>query len=138
MNKVAFALTGSLICGALVGGSGWAEDKAAANAVTMSGTFVWNGKKGKKHELKAVFTPAGQNKWTVAFTAKWGKGYPKYTGTAEGDLRNGKVTGEAQNAKKKRKWTFTGAGKDGTLTCSHAEIKGKNQKQSGSFTIKAD
>ena len=113
-----------------------AEEKGA-DTVTKNGTFLWSkDKKKENHALKAVFTPAGANKWTVVFSCDWKEKPYKYTGTASGDLKNGDVAGEAEDEKKKKKWSFAGTAKDGVLTCSHAEIKGNKKKPSGKFTLK--
>ncbi len=119
-----------------------ADQEAGAKAaeVTFTGTFEWSRKKGKKHNIKGVFTPDGANKWKVIWTFKWGKGNETYTGTAEGNLDNGPLKGQAlrkqgPKVKKpdKRLWKFEGVVKNGELNANHTSSNGK---PSGIITIK--
>src|ERR1041384_3118053 len=128
MRKIPLALT--LLGLVYVAGSFshcLAEDK---KDITMTGTFVWDKKKGQNHDIKAVFTPNGDKKWNVVFTFQWAMGKNKHKdggeqswkGTAEGDLVNGDIKGEGLHPNGVRKFTFTGTSKDGKIDATHTEV----------------
>ena len=110
-----------------------AEEK---QEVTMTGSFVWNKKENKTHELKGVFTQTGENSWKVVWHFKWGKKEHVYTGTAKGNLKTGKLTGEAVNEGGKRSWTFEGEfDKDGLFKGTHQETTKRRAGPTGSFQL---
>lgn len=111
-----------------------------AGDVKMEGEFAWiRRNKETKAPLKAVFTSDGKKKWKVIFNFKWGKKAKIYTGTAEGELVDGKLTGKILNDNKKRTFSFVADMKSGKLTGEHWEIskrRGKEKKtRTGTFTM---
>jgi len=127
-------MTMALLLGVLGAcGFGW----SAESDVALNGTFVWSNKKGQEHNIKSVFTPAGDKKWTVEFTFNWGKGPQTWKGTAEGDLKTGEVKGEGLHPDGMRKFTFSGAfTKEGALDCTHTEVTGGKSQATGTMTLK--
>ena len=109
--------------------------------VTLTGTFRWvkNGKeKTDDRELKAVFKPTGENTWSVSFYFKWGKRDKVYTGTATGDLKTGKLSGEAKGERNNsRSWTFTGEfDKAGVFKGTHKELTKGREGDTGVMVLK--
>jgi hypothetical protein len=120
-----------------------AEEKKDSKDITMTGTFVWEKKKGQNHDIKAVFTPNGDKKWNVVYTFEWAMGKNKggeqsWKGTAEGDLLNGDIKGEGLHPNGQRKFTFTGTAKDGKIDATHMEITGGKNEATGSITLKKE
>ena len=112
------------------------EKKPAAKEITMSGTFKWN-KRGGNQPLKAVFTQKDKDTWSVVFTFKWGKKDRIYTGTATGNLKTDKLSGQATDETKKRTWTFKGEfDKDGIFKGTHAETTRGRAGDTGVFQLK--
>ena len=108
----------------------------AADAVTMTGTFVWDNQPNQTHPITAVFTPNGDKKWTALFTFDWGqKGAQSWKGTAEGDLQNGAIKGEGFHPDGRRKFTYSGTAKDGKITCTHNEVTSGAPQATGTMTL---
>jgi hypothetical protein len=105
----------------------------ASDEITLAGGYTSTLPPRDPDTLKAVLKSTGANKYDVTFTATF-KGKPMiYTGTIEGDLKNGPITGQAKSADGKMSYTFNGASKDGAIACKHF----KNGKDaSGEFTLK--
>ena len=104
-------------------------------ALTLNGEFAWDAyERGK---LKAVFTPAGDERWDVAFHFHW-SGQPRvFSGTAEGSLTEGKLEGEVRTENKRRTWVFRGSFEDGRFRGSHAEVSSRGrERDTGSLTLK--
>ncbi len=101
---------------------------------TLTGEFVWT-HRGNRGDLEAVFTATGQETWDVSFHFTF-RGTPHtYTGTAEGSLSEGALSGKVLNENKKRTFTFTGAFKNGEFRGTHAEIEGQRVVATGTLTL---
>jgi hypothetical protein len=96
-----------------------------AEDVTWTGSFVWSKRNKDTHQIKAVFTPDGENKWKVSFHFEFRDKDHVYSGTAEGSLAAGELKGEIfSDDKNKRKFTFKGDVKEGAFSGTHEEIRG--------------
>jgi hypothetical protein len=104
---------------------------AADSNRTLKGTYEWTDG-DKKGPLEAVFTPAGEGKWEVAFHFEFDGQPHVYAGTAEGSLSDGNLKGAVKTENKKRTFTFKGAFRDGTFTGTHAEA----EHSTGTLTLK--
>jgi hypothetical protein len=132
------AMTFALFLGlASVAGAG-SRCLAADNDLKLSGSFVWEKKKGQNHNIKAVFTPDGDKKWKIVFTFDWGKGPQTWNGSATGDLVNGDIKGEGLHPDGHRKFTFSGTAKDGKIDCTHNETTAGRAEATGTMTLKKD
>ncbi|MCP3979131.1 MAG: hypothetical protein GY716_07335 [bacterium] len=128
MKKNALLLAAILMAG-LVGGTNLAEEPT-----TLNGEFNWT-QRGTKGELEAVFTPTGENSWDVAFHFEF-RGEPHiYAGTAEGNLKKGRLKGSVKNDNKKRTFTFDGKVKDGVFQGTHAETTGGKPIDTGTLKL---
>ena len=110
----------------------------ASDNETLTGTFVWTNDDGEgTGDLKAVFTEAGDNAWKVAFYFDWEGDPHVWKGTAEGNLSNGKLSGEV-TADLDDPVTFSFAGKfeQGTFHGTHSQIREEGKrKQTGTLTL---
>ena len=105
--------------------------------LTLNGTYVWSSSPNEPGDLRAVFTPAGEGKWTVNFYFHFSGRDRIYTGTAEGDLSNGNLKGEVKNEEKKRTFTFEGTTKNGDFSGQHAEVGGRyGSRKTGTLELK--
>jgi hypothetical protein len=58
-----------------------------------------------------------------------------YSGTAEGSLAEGALSGTVQNEKKERTWTFSGSFEAGAFRGTHAEIVDGKEQPTGTLTL---
>ena len=101
---------------------------------TLSGEYVWSNN-DMKGELEAVFTPAGENRWDVAFPFTF-RGKPRtYSGEAEGSLTQGTLKGRVLNESKRRTFRFAGAFEDGTFRGTHAELSDGEAYSTGTLML---
>jgi hypothetical protein len=114
---------------------------AAAEEITMKGGFVWEREDGNHDgDLTAVFTPAGDGQWKVAFHFDWEDGPHVYTGTCEGSL-TGELSGTVQSDGEDNtmNFKFDGEFQDGTFTGTHAFVTKEGEiKDGGTLTLAAN
>jgi hypothetical protein len=99
---------------------------SGGDATTLEGEFVWNRSDGDRTgPLKAVFTPTGESTWDVAFHFDWEDGPHVYTGTAEGSLAEGALSGVVENDSAEREVTFhfKGATENGKFSGTHGSVQ---------------
>ena len=131
MKRTALILVGGAILLAVavgVAGAGGQEPR------TLTGEFEWN-HRGNRGDLEAMFTATGQGTWDVVFHFTFRGSSHTYTGTAEGSLSEGELSGKVLNESKKRTFTFTGAFQNGEFRGTHAEIEGQRVVQTGSLIL---
>ena len=107
---------------------------AAAATHTLTGSYLWE-QGGDRGPLEAVFTPAGDLRWDVSFHFEHGGSNHTYTGTAEGHLDEGALSGKVQADRRRRTFTFRGEFKNGKFSGTHAEVMGNDQQRTGTFTM---
>ena len=107
----------------------------AADTRTMTGSYEWSDT-GKKGNLEAVFTPAGEEKWDVSFHFVFEGQKHVYSGTAQGNLTTGDLRGRVQNEGGNRTWTFKGAFEDGKFKGTHAEVQKDGEHATGTLHLK--
>lgn len=112
-----------------------AEDAAAPETRTLNGTYVWDAR-GSEGDLEAVFTPTGENKWDVKFHFEFRGKSHTYSGTAEGKLGDGAMSGTVLNETEKRTFTFAGEFADGAFSGTHAERHGESEVDTGTLELK--
>ena len=95
------------IAGVLALALALATAPAAADPITFEGRFHWTGR-DRRGDLKAVFTPTAESAWDVVFYFDWEDEPHVYSGTAEGSLSDGKLSGVVHNENKEYKFTFSG------------------------------
>ncbi len=118
---------------ALVAGAG-SDAGAEVATKTLHGKFVWTHKDGSGN-LEAVFTPTGEATWNVNFHFNFRGDDHTYSGTAEGSLSEGALSGTVQNESKERTWTFTGSFEGGAFSGTHAEIVDGKAEPTGTLTL---
>jgi hypothetical protein len=122
-----FAVTLILLCGLAV-----AEE---ATTTTLTGEYHWT-QRDKKGELEAVFTPTGESTFDVQFHFNFRGKDHAYTGTAEGSLREGALSGTVKNESKERTFNFEGSVADGVFTGTHSETGEAGDFDTGTLTLK--
>ncbi|ANM29006.1 hypothetical protein ABI59_04430 [Acidobacteria bacterium Mor1] len=111
---------------------------AEKTEVTLEGSFVWARDDGDQTgDLKAVFTPNGDDAWNVAFHFEW-EGKPHvYAGTASGNLKTGELSGEVESDSEERKTTFnfTGEFADGVFKGTHGAMRDGELRELGTMEL---
>lgn len=109
---------------------------SAEEAQTLNGEYIWSNR-DTTGDLKAVFTPAGENRYDVSFYFQFRGKDHTYTGTAEGSLSSGDLKGTVQNEDKKRTWEFWGTfDETGVFQGKHQELRGEEKHDTGTMTLK--
>lgn len=85
--------------------------------------------------LEAVFTPAGDGTWTVAFHFEFQNQPHLYIGTAQGSLTNGPLRGEVKVDHPDATFVFEGTVTDGTFQGIHGELQGGEPVPAGTLTL---
>lgn len=107
----------------------------AGEPVTLTGQFQWV-HMGSPGDIEAVFTPAGDDAWEVAFHFTF-RGTPHtYSGTASGSLTEGTLEGRVQNEEKKRTFTFSGTLAENKFDGTHAEVTKDGTYDTGTIWLK--
>ena len=101
---------------------------------TLTGKYLWT-QTGEAGDLEAVFTPAGENKWNVDFRFAHSGDDHVYSGSAEGNLKDGALSGRVTNEAGKREFTFEMKFEEGRFTGTHAEVTGGNEKKTGTLNL---
>ena len=113
----------------------------AGDEVTLEGSFVWSRTDGNRTgDVRAVFTPQGEDEWAVSFHFEWEDGPHVYTGTASGSLSEGALQGEvkADGEQKKASFRFSGTFADGTFSGTHANLaEDGSLRDTGTITLRA-
>ena len=131
MKKAALLLAALALLLTAPGGTVLAEE-----ITTLNGEFKWS-QRNSSGDLKADFTPTSEGTWDVSFHFKF-RGEPHvYSGTAEGSLSEGELSGTVKNENKRRTFTFTGSIKDGTFRGTHSEVDDGKAFQTGTLTLRS-
>jgi hypothetical protein len=110
----------------------WSAGEGATR--TLNGEYLWSDR-GSRGDLEAVFTPTAEGRWDVAFHFTFRGRSHVFSGTAEGSISKGALSGEVQNESKPRTFTFDGEFKNGKFKGSHAEIGGDRKQRTGTLTL---
>ena len=107
----------------------------AADAHTLTGQFKWN-RQDEPGDLKAVFTPTGENTWDVSFYFTFREEDHVYSGTAEGGLGEGDLKGKVMtDGEKPSPFSFEGKFVDGTFSGTHASMRNEEPEETGTLTL---
>jgi len=136
MGRSFIVVAGWALLAGCLGAAARAADAAPPGDITLSGAFRRSNEKDQTHELKGVFTPAGQDEWKVVFTCQWKGKDQTFKGSLKGNLKDGEVTGSCAIAGGKRTWSVKGTAKAGVVTCKHYETTKGADSYSGDFTIR--
>lgn len=110
----------------------------AAENQTLEGEFIWEREDGEyAGELKAVFEPTGESTWNVSFYFNFDDKDHVYSGTAEGNLTDGELTGEVMSDdEEKHPYTFSGTfDDDGSFAGTHQFLGGEEARDTGRITL---
>lgn len=137
MNKFRPVVYGGLaLVSCLVAGTFY----TATDDVTLNGQYIWErDDKNTPGNLKAVFTPAGDDSWLVVFHFEWEDEMRTWKGIATGSLKNGYLKGQGvEERDRKRTFSFRGSVKDGVFTGEHGSQRGGDWRKSGTLTLMRD
>lgn len=112
----------------------------AGDDVTLEGRFVWVRDDGQHDgDLRAVFTPTGDDRWDVAFHFAWEDGPHVYSGTATGSLHDGPLRGEVLNDNREHpsRFAFDGAFENGVFNGKHVYVGDGETNETGTLTLRA-
>lgn len=135
-NAVLFTAVASLLM--LVAGF----SAHAADSKTLTGEYFWKqadenfpDQNLSRGPLEAIFEPKGEGTWAVSFHFEFQGEKHIYTGTAEGSLTDGALTGEVVTDDQRSTFTFEGAFEDGRFTGTHASMREGTTKDLGTLTL---
>jgi hypothetical protein len=107
----------------------------SADKVTMSGTY--KSIKYGSGPMTGVFTKTASKKYDAVFNFTWKKKNYTYSGTVEGNLKKGNISGIIFNETKKRRFIFKAKTSNGKICGTQWETYGKRKKKPrGTFEIK--
>lgn len=106
----------------------------AEESRTLTGEYFWSGS-GADGPLEAVFTPAGEERWSVDFNFVFRGRDHTYSGTATGSLDEGRLSGTVRNESEKRTFTFEGSFTEGAFSGTHAETTRGEPRSTGTLTL---
>jgi hypothetical protein len=106
----------------------------ATDSQTLMGTYIW-GAVGTESDLEAIFSPTGDERWTVDFHFNFRGQDHTYSGTAEGSLTEGALQGTVKNDSKRRTFTFEGSFSEGVFTGTHAEVEDGKAIDTGTMAL---
>jgi len=103
---------------------------------TLNGHYM-SGFQTREQPLEAIFTPDGEDEWTVEFHFRWDGRTKIYKGTAKGSLTEGGLQGRVQNESRQRTFTFRGEFRDGVFEGQHYEISRRgNSRRTGTLDLR--
>lgn len=101
---------------------------------TLTGEYQWS-ERGASGDLEAIFKPTGEGTWKVDFHFEF-RGQPHiYSGTAEGSLSEGPLSGTVLNEDKRRTFKFTGSFEDGQFSGTHSEMREDGETATGTMSL---
>ena len=115
---------------ALAGGEARADHDGTH---TMVGEYYWTGG-NTGGDIKAVFTPTGEETWEVEFFFDFRDKPHVYAGSAEGSLTDGELNGEVRNENKRRTFIFGGTVVESKYSATHAEIT-REERRTGTLEM---
>ena len=110
----------------------------AADSQTLEGEFIWERNDDNiVGPLKAVFEATGENTWNVSFYFTFEDKPHVYTGTAEGNLKDGELKGEVlSDSEEPRPYRFSGSfADDGSFSGTHQYVDGEEARDTGTITL---
>ncbi len=129
MTTVRRLVGATLLSLALVG---WT---VAGEPRTFRGHWEWAAT-GDSGSLEAVFTPTGEGTWDVSFHFNF-QGPHVFSGTAEGSLDDGKLTGTVIDEDDERSFSFRGMFRNGKLRGTHFEVTGGSRRRTGTLSLRS-
>ena len=136
LRKIGFGLAMLLILSGLGGIS------LAGDEVTLQGQFVWNTTSGEEvtGDLKAIFTPTGEDAWDLAFHFEWEGEAKVYSGTVHGSLSEGALEGEVNDGgegENRHTYRIRGSFKDGEFAGVHTILSNEDgPRDLGTLTLR--
>jgi hypothetical protein len=132
MRRIGYLMLGLVICLTALGGT------IAEEEVKLEGGFIWHRPEGDlEGNLEAMFTSTGVNRWDVSFRFEWDDKPHEWTGTAQGDLKSGDLSGKVvSDDDQKAEFEFEGTFKGGEFNGTHAQVrKNGGMRETGTLRL---
>ena len=100
----------------------------------FTGHYRWDAR-DESGRLDVVFSATGEETWDVVFRFNF-QGPHVYSGTAEGSLDEGPLTGEVSDEAGDRKFAFRGNFRKGKFRGSHFEVTGGSRRKTGTLSLR--
>ena len=127
---VAFLCFSALL---LAPGALMAEEAATQ---TLTGEYQWNRPDEEPGPIKAVFTSTGEDQWDVSFHFTFRDEEHVWSGTAEGSLTDGDLSGKVMSGgDKPSPFVFEGKVEAGVFTGTHAGMRDGDRRDTGTMTL---
>ena len=111
-----------------------AEAEAATESQTLEGQYQWN-RMEEPGDIKAVFTPTSDGQWEVSFYFNFRDEDHVYSGTANGSLTAGDLSGEVMSdGENPRPFQFEGKVVDGVFEGTHGTT-GDDAQETGTIKL---
>lgn len=130
-----FTLLLTLICFLVPTAYIVAAEAAADDATVLEGEYLWT-RRDISGPVEAHFTPTGENTFDVSFQFQFRGETHIYSGTAEGSLTDGPLSGTVKNESNVRTFTFKGKASQGVFKGEHAEIRDSGVIDTGTIELK--
>lgn len=97
----------------------------AGDEIKLEGGFVWHRPEGNLDgKLEAVFTSTGSDRWDVSFHFEWEDGPHVWSGTAQGNLNSGDLSGKVlSDGDHQAEFEFNGSFEGSTFNGTHAQVR---------------
>jgi hypothetical protein len=119
MRRTGHLMLGLVACLIALGGT------LAGDKVKLEGGYVWNRTEGNlEGKLEAVFTSTGSDQWDVTFRFDWEDGPHVWSGTAQGNLKSGDLSGKVlSDGDQATEFEFDGSFEGSTFNGTHAQVR---------------
>lgn len=114
-----------------------AKKKKRGPKTKLQGEYLYLNEMDKTElgNLEAVFTPDGENRWTVRFFVMYGDQLGDYEGTAQGSLTDGPLSGEVRGDFVGQSFEFRGAFEQGVFRGTHRSVTAKTATDTGTLIL---
>lgn len=107
-----------------------------AETQTLTGEYQWDRPDEQPGPIKAVFTATGENQWDVSFYFNFRDEDHVWSGTAEGSLTEGELSGKVMSdGDKPSPFVFEGKFEDGVFKGTHGGLRDGERNDTGTITL---
>jgi hypothetical protein len=106
---------------------------AAGGKTVLEGKYVWS-QENYTEQVKATFTPSGEDTFDVRFDFRFDGRQQIYDGIAQGRL-DGRLSGTVENGNKTYRFAGSFDG-DGVFHGTHAELRRDREHPTGTLTLR--
>lgn len=132
MRRIGWLMLGLVVCLTAFAGT------LADDETKLEGGFVWDRSEGGiDGKLEAVFTSTGTNQWDVSFHFQWEDKPHVWSGTAQGNLKSGDLSGEVvSDFDEPTAFKFEGTFEGGKFNGTHAQVQKSGElRKTGTLSL---